>query len=199
MKITTQQLLASLLMLALLASCSRPAAYVQPSAREQFAVTSAPIKSVNSTQSTAPVVSASDVATAPAEQLAQATTALDQVDAMVRNDSKLSTHKTVQKRLNRIRTFLAVTPAKASVTSVVSNAPKKMNLMERLMLKKLNKKISRQLAPNNPNKPMANTGVLVAGAILVILGLVLLIVGSSSTVSIILILAGAVVLLVGLL
>ena len=202
MKITTQQLLASLFMLVFLAACSRPVAYFQPTTREQFATTPAPVKSVNSVESSAPVpavVPASDVTTTPTEQLAQANVALDQVDAMVRNDSKLSADKTVQKRLNRIRTALAATPSKVTVTPGAINAPKKMNLMERLMMKKLNKKISRQLAPNNPNKAMANTGVLAAGAVLVILGLVLLLVGSSSAVSVILILAGAVVLLVGLL
>jgi hypothetical protein len=73
--------------------------------------------------------------------------------------------------------------------------------MERLVLKKINKKINHQLAPQNPNKPMVNAGVLATGAVLVIVGLLLVLLtsGTASTLGIIVLLAGAVLLLVGLL
>ena len=192
----SKHLFAALLGTAFLASCSRPVAYFQPSAREHFAAAAA--------TSAIPVVvapiSAADLAT-PADQVAQASVALDQVDAMVRNDSKLSADKTVQKRLNRVRKLLATASAKSTLTPTAVSAPKKMNLMERLMLKKMNKKISRQLAPTNPGKTMVSTGTLATGAVLVIVGLLLLLLttGTAATVGLIALLVGAVVLLVGLL
>lgn len=196
MKITTKQLLASLLMIALFAACSRPVAYLQPSAREHFAASPAKVESVNSVEATT-----SAVAPTPAGQLAQARAALNQVDAMVRNDSKLAADKTVQKRLNRVRQSLAVTSAKAAQTSTTTNAPRKMNLMERMMLKKMDKKISKHLAPANPEKAMAIKGVLAAGAVLVLGGILLLLLttGTGATIGVIAIIGGLVLLLLGLL
>ena len=199
MKMNTQSLLAGLLMIVAFASCSRPVAYFQPSAREHFATATAKVAPVKSVDASAPVTLAPAVTSTPAEQVAQANVALDKIDAVVRNDSKLAADKTVQKRLNRVRTLLASTSAKANLAPTDVNAAKKMNLVQRLMVKKMNKKISKQLAPANPEKAMANTGVLAAGAVLVIVGLILLLAGGSSTVGVILLLAGAVILLVGLL
>jgi hypothetical protein len=198
MKIGTQQVMAGLLMATLFTACSRPVAYLQPTQREHFAAkTTAPV--------TAPVVATEIVSTpvkTQAAPIAPATTmneALDQMDALVRNDSKLADNKAVQKRLNRIRTLASV--ATTSSTVEASNSTKKAGLMERMMLKKMNKKISKQLAPNNPNKAMISSGTLATGAVLVIVGLLLLLLttGTGATVGLIALLAGAVVLLIGLL
>lgn len=205
MKFATQQLLASLFMIALFAACSRPVAYVQPSAREHFTALPAETQPVNFVDVSGAEVTnspASAIATTPTDQLAQATAALDQVDAMVRNDSKLAADKTVQKRLNRVRTFLAATSAKATTTtSTATNASRKMNLMERMMLKKLDKKISKHLAPANPEKAMAIKGVLAAGAVLVLAGILLLLLttGTGATIGVVAIIGGLVLLLLGLL
>jgi hypothetical protein len=199
----SKHILTALLGAAVLSSCSRPVAYFQPSAREHFAKTpavAAPVASTESvtlpTETTTPAVVAM-----PAEQVAQTTAALDQVDAMVRNDSKLSADKAVQKRLNRIRTLVASTSAKAVAAPTEVSAPKKMNLMERMMLKKMNKKISKQLAPANPDQAMSSRGTLAAGAVLVIIGLLLLVLtsGTASTIGLVAVLVGAVILLIGLL
>ena len=123
------------------------------------------------------------------------------MDALVRNDSKLAGNKTVQKRLNRVRALLASASTKASLSPTEVSAPRKMNLVERMMLKKMNKKINKQLAPANPEKTMANSGTLAAGAVLVIIGLLLLILtsGTAATVGLVAVLVGAVILLIGLL
>ncbi len=194
----SKHLFAALLGAAIFSSCSRPVAYFQPSAHEHFAAAPAKAMSVVSLENSAPMVA--EVVT-PVEQVAQTTSALNQMDLMVRNDSKLSADKTVQKRLNRIRTLLASTSAKASLTPGEVSAPKKMNLMERLMLKKMNKNISKQLAPANPNQTMSSRGTLAAGAVLVIIGLLLLVLtsGTAATVGLVAILVGAVILLIGLL
>ncbi|CAN5491729.1 hypothetical protein BH09BAC4_BH09BAC4_15420 [soil metagenome] len=195
---------ATILGTTILSSCSRPVAYFQPSAREHFATTqtkTAPIATAETpapvaTEMTAPVAIA-----APTEQVAKANVALDQMDALVRNDSKLSADKSVQKRLSRVRTLLASASAKVSLTPTEVSAPRKMNLVERMMLKKMNRKINKQLAPANPERAMAIQPLLVLGAILVIVGLLLLIFGSgtATTIGLIGLLGGAVLLLLGLL
>ncbi|MFD2933577.1 hypothetical protein [Spirosoma flavum] len=204
MRMFSKHIFTALLGAAIFSSCSRPVAYMQPSAREHFVTTSTKAVPLTTTESSAPAVIEATVpvtVATPAEQVAKATTALDQMDAMVRNDSKLSTDKTVQKRLNRVRTLLAVTSTKAAVSPTEVSAPKKANLMERLILKKMNKKISKQLAPANPNKAMSSQGTLAAGAVLVIIGLLLLVLtsGTAATVGLVAILVGAVILLIGLL
>jgi hypothetical protein len=198
MKTTTQKLLAGLLMTTLFAACSRPVAYFQKSQREQFATAqpqaiTAPAVDVATTEQTA------STAAPTTQQLAQANVALDQMDALVRNDAKLAANKTLQKRMSRIRSMVATASTNATLTPSALNAPRKANLVERMVLKKLNKKISKQLAPANPDKAMASTGVLAAGAVVVIVGLILLLTGAASGLGVILLLAGAVVLLVGLL
>ncbi|MBN8823619.1 MAG: hypothetical protein J0I82_16420 [Spirosoma sp.] len=187
-------------MILVIAACSRPVAYFQPSQREHF---SAKTTSETTSPITTPVTTeATDqqVVVTPAEQLAQTNSALDKVDALVRNDSKLAENKSVQKRLNRIRTMLAAQPTDRQTTTAVT-APKKMNLVERMMVKKMNKKISRQLAPANPDKTMMNSGTLATGAVLVLIGLLLLLLttGTGATIGVIALIVGAVLLLVGLL
>ncbi len=201
MRMFSKHIFTALLGAAILSSCSRPVAYFQPSAREHFAAAPAKVAPLASTENVAPASSETTAPTAPAEQVAKAATALDQMDALVRNDSKLSADKSVQKRLNRVRTLLASTSAKATLTPTEVSTPKKMNLVERMMLKKMNKKISKQLAPANPEKTMSSQGTLAAGAVLVIIGLLLLVLtsGTAATVGLVAILVGAVILLVGLL
>ena len=191
MRSLSNHLFAALVGTTILASCSRPVAYFQPSAREHFtAISTQPVVTPEATVSEAAL---------PPVQITQATAALAQMDAMVSNDTKLATDKTVQKRLNRVRTLLA--SAKATVTPTEVSAPRKMNVVERLMLKKMNKKISKQLAPANPDRAMTNSGTLAAGAVLVIVGLLLLILtsGTAATVGLVAVLVGAVILLIGLL
>ena len=198
----SKHIVAALLGVAVFSSCSRPVAYFQPSAREHFATAPAKAETVTQTESAAPAIAQTPASVAtPSEQVAQTTTALEQMDAMVRNDSKLSADKTVQKRLNKVRTLLAANSAKAALAPTEVNAPKKMNLVERMMLKKMNKKISKQLAPANPEKTMVNSGTLAGGAVLVIIGLLLLILtsGTAATVGLVAVLVGAVILLIGLL
>ncbi|UHG92401.1 hypothetical protein [Spirosoma oryzicola] len=207
MKIGTQRLMAALMMASLFTACSRPVAYFQPSQREHFAVapsTPAPVTEATTPAQPAVAVTTAETTPQPTAQAVQATQvneALDQVDALVRNDSKLAADKTVQKRLNRIRALATATSAKSSLAPSETATPKKASLMERLMLKKMNKKISKQLAPSNPNKTMVSTGTLATGAVLVIVGLLLLLLasGTGATIGLIALLLGAVVLLFGLL
>lgn len=204
MRMFSKHIFTALLGAAILSSCSRPVAYFQPSAREHFATAPTKVAPLVSTENVVPVTTETTTPTVvatPSEQVAKTSTALDQMDALVRNDNKLSADKSVQKRLNRVRALLASTTVKATSAPTEVNAPKKMNLVERMMLKKMNKKISKQLAPANPEKTMSSQGTLAAGAVLVIIGLLLLVLtsGTASTVGLVAILVGAVILLIGLL
>ncbi|WP_460994896.1 hypothetical protein [Spirosoma harenae] len=197
-------LLSSLLFVAVFAACSRPVAYFQPTAREHFTSTKAPatppaITAPITTET--PTQEAVNATAEPTAQIAQATAAMDQLDALARNDSKLANNKALQKRLSRIRTMLATTNTTDKLAATNATESKKMNLVERMMVKKLNKKISKQLAPANPEKAMVSTGTLATGAVFVIVGLllVLLTTGTAFTIGLIALLVGAVVLLVGLL
>ena len=196
MKNVTQNLLAGLLMTALGVGCSRPVAYFQPTQHEHFATTPA-VSAIADESPTNRPAEPLTTAPAPTDQIGQAQAALNQVDALVRNDNQLASDRTVQKRLNRVRTLLA--SAKAATPSAVTTT-KKASLMERFMLKKMDKKINRQLAPNQPDKAMISSGTLATGAVLVIVGLLLLLLttGTAATVGVIALIAGAVVLLLGL-
>lgn len=196
----SKPLFTALFGIAILSSCSRPVAYLQPSAREHFATTASQETQKNVAETVAVETPAQTVAT-PAEQVAQATETLNQVDALVRNDSKLSANKTVQKRLNRVRNVLAAASNKTSLSANGTTAPKKMSLVQRLVIKKMNKKISKQLAPANPDKAMAVKGILALGAVILIAGLLVLLLssgGTAATIGVIGIVAGLALLLIGL-
>ena len=183
----------------LLASCARQQAYFQPTARESFKT--APAVAVAQPVEIAPPAEAVSVVLqpAPAVQLAQAKQAISEVEAYVRNDSKLASNKKLTKRMTRLNELMTTSVEKtASETDVAST--KKMNLMQRFMLKKMNKKISHQLAPANPEKAMAVKGILALGAVILIAGLllVLLTTGTGATIGVIGIIAGLALLLIGL-
>ena len=199
MKRYVQGLVASLLMGALFTACSRPVAYFQPTPREHSSYVSKPATVAANQLPALELVSASG--TAPiVTPVAQATQALDKVDALVRNDQKLASDKTVQKRLNRIRTMLVNATNKADLSSTAGTDSKKMNVMQRLMVKKMNRTISKQLAPANPEKAMAVKGILALGAVILIAGILLLLLttGTGATIGVIGVIAGLALLLIGL-
>lgn len=203
MKIHVQGLAASLLMVTLFTACSRPTAYFQPTAREHFsrAAKPAPVADLTS-QVTLPEVASAETVTPASTPVIQATQALDQVDALVRNDQKLAADKTVQKRMSRVRIMLATAVGKGNLSSTTGTTAKKMNLMQRLMVKKLNRTISKQLAPANPEKAMAIKGILAFGAVILLAGIIVLLVSSAgttgATIGIIGIIGGLALLLIGL-
>ena len=207
MNTLSKNLFAALMGVAVLSSCSRPVAYFQKSERESFATKTVTAPVVVETPAVASPaieeatvaqpVQATPIAETPAAQVAQATAALDQVDALVRNDSKLASNKSVQKRLNRVRTLLASSAQNTDLTSTetATAAPRKMNLMKRVMLKQMDKKIKHRLAPE---KTMAKS-LLTIGLIVGIIGLLLIILNVASPLGIIALVVGLALILVDLL
>ncbi|GAB4031254.1 hypothetical protein [Spirosoma jeollabukense] len=192
MRTLSKHLFVALLGTALISSCSRPVAYFQPTAREQFktaqpeaVATTTPIE----TSQPATVETPAPVA-APAEQLAQTKQAMSQVEAYVRNDSKLSSNKKLTKRMARLNDLLTNTSNKATVTTNVASA-KKSTLMERMMLKKIDKKIKNHVAPDQTKVMDSNIRL---GIIIGIIGLLLLLLANGGVLAVI----GAIGLIVGL-
>lgn len=203
MKIYVQSLVASLLMVTLFTACSRPTAYFQPTAREHFSSTTKTSSAAHlANQANALEVASAEAATTTNAPAIQVTQVMDKVEASVRNDQKLVADKTVQKRLNRVRTMLVAAASKGSLKTTTAAASQKMNLMQRMMVKKLNRTISKQLAPANPEKAMAIKGILALGAVILIAGIIILLVSSSgttaATIGIIGIIGGLALLLIGL-
>ena len=182
---------------ALLGACSRPVAYFQPEHRVHYA---APIAVAAKTgaveQPTAPV----ELSVAPVTELnSSANTTIDQLDAYVRNDTKLAANKQLSKRVDRLKKLL---PQSTTHETIAATAPAhKANVFERLIMKKLNKKISKHLSPNNPKKPMANGGLLAGGAVLLLGGILLMILssGTAATIGLIAAIIGLLALIFGLL
>ncbi|MCX6214939.1 hypothetical protein [Spirosoma sp.] len=189
MNTLSKHLFAALLGTAILSSCSRPVAYFQPSARESFksaqpevAVASTPVDGAQPVAEVSPVgVSIAAPATSTDEQLAQTKEAVKQVDAYVRNDNKLASNKKLAKRMERLNEMLATTTTKATVATKMAST-KKMSLMERTMLKKMDKKIKNHVAPDQTKAMNSNVRL---GIIIGIVGLLLLILGGGSVLGVI--------------
>ncbi|SOD98743.1 hypothetical protein [Spirosoma fluviale] len=189
MNTLSKHLFAALLGTAILSSCSRPVAYFQPSARESFkltqtetAVAVAPVEAAQPVSAVSPVeVSMVAPATSVEAQLAQTKQAVKEVDAYVRNDNKLASNKKLTKRMERLNEMLATTSAKATVATNTAS-PKKMSLMERTMLKKMDKKIKNHVAPDQTKAMNSNVRL---GIIIGIVGLLLLILGGGSVLGVI--------------
>ena len=172
----TKHLCAALLGVAALSSCSRPVAYFQRGPvmhyntpkTETVAVVVAPAETV----AFAPVAVATP---APAEQVAQANAAVEKLEAYVRNDNKLATDKKLSKRMDRMRAMLATAATKMSLTPNAAASTKKMNLLERMAVKKIDKQIKNKLSPE---RTMAKS-VLTIGIVIAIIGLILLLIGGS--------------------
>ncbi len=176
MKNITKQVALALTGVALFSACSRPYATYQPSASARIATQEAPI--VAARPATAPVLApvavdqpavteAATVAPAPAiaavrEQLAEA----------VASNKAAVSDKRVQKRLARVNDLLTVAE-RQSVTAPAVASAHKLTLTERLMMKKVAKKINRTLAPDQ-TQATSNTRL---GLIIGVIGLLLILVG----------------------
>lgn len=183
---------------ALLGACSRPVAYFQPEQRVHYSSPTAAVapKTDVVEQSVAPVESPAVVASVSE---ANVPAVADQLDALVRNDSKLAENKQLSKRVSRLKNMLSESATQKTVAATTT--VRKANVLERLMIKKLNKKISKHLAPDSPKKPMVNGGLLAGGVILLVIGLLLLLLGSGTgaTIGLIAAIVGALALIFGLL
>lgn len=186
----TKKMVAVLIGICILSSCSRPVAYFQRGPVESYA---APITQLETTHVSGQAVEA------PTDLAAQANATVLQIEAYVRQDSKLVANKKLNERIVRVKNLLASTAG--TVSPKASQTTHGMNVAERLISKKINRKIGHQLAPNHPEKVMVKTGQLIGSVVLLIAGLVLLIAGTGTVafIGIIVALIGAVGTIISLL
>ncbi len=200
MRTLSKHLFAALMGAVILSSCSRPVAYFQQGPREHFkspqqetVAIATPTEAVEPTavETAAPVVTPT-----PVEQVARAKQVMNQVEAYVRNDSKLTSNKKLTKRMARVNELLTTVADKA--TSTVNFSSKKMTFAERTMLKKIDKKIKNHVAPDATKVLNRNTknGIII-GAIGLILSLIFS--GVIGVIGLILLIVGIVLILLGVL
>lgn len=201
MKTLAQRITLLLAGTALITSCSRPYATVQRTPTEHF-VSAAPARTVQSVapaEAEAPVVVTAPVETpalvtpAPAPEVASVQAQLNEA---VASNKTVMADKRVQKQLTKINAALAASTQQASMAPASQTTAKKMNLMERMMVKKIDKKIKQQMYPQ---KTMAKS-LLTLGAIIAVIGLILVLIGTGglATLGYIALLVGLVLILVDL-
>jgi len=192
----SKHLFAALIGASILSSCSRQVAYFQPTQREHFTATkpqpvaSATAEVAVSESSVTPAPATETVAVqaaAPTEQVAQAKQAMSQLEAYVRNDSKLASNKKLAKRMEKVNDLLA--SANEKTVSTKATSAHKLTLVEKAMLKKMDKKIKNHVAPDEAKYLNKNTknGIIIGaiglilslifGGVIGVIGLVLLVVG----------------------
>ena len=207
MRAFSKSLMAALVGTALISSCSRPVAYFQPTAREQFksaqtvAVAETPATMV-SAEKTQPVLNATEVPAAtvvvqsatPSEQVAQAKQAVNQIEAYVRNDNKLASNKKLVKRMDRVKQLLSNTSVNEP-SSMKATSSQKTSLIQKVILKRMDKKIKNHLSPE---RTMAKS-LLTIGLIVGIIGLLFIILNVASPLGIIALVVGLALILVDLL
>ncbi|WP_461093625.1 hypothetical protein [Spirosoma gilvum] len=176
-----------------LMSCSRLVATFQSDQHERF-FEKQPTPGVNH--------SPADGSTNWAEGLRfPSTKSLNTMDALARNDSKPIGDKVVQQRFHHSRTLLVTPLDNISLEPSKTNNPQRKTGIQRFLLKKISKRLSRRLTPDRPVKTALVEGILVLGAVLLLGGvlLVLLTSGTGFAIGVIALAAGLVCLLVGLL
>ncbi|RRB02298.1 hypothetical protein [Larkinella rosea] len=205
MKTSSRNVFYALIATVLFSACSRPYATYQKMPVEHFASQKPKTAPVFSTEAALPVMEQT-VAAIPSESqpvsavppssaLNQVQKAMDQVTAS--SDNKVVNNK-LQKRMARIQSMLTTTSNQSNLASTQNKVAKKPNLAERLMLKNVDKKIKRALAPNHPNAPKAVNVIVTVGAIVALVGLILFLATTSNAIGVTLLIVGLVLLLVGL-
>ncbi|UFH56744.1 hypothetical protein [Spirosoma sp. KNUC1025] len=201
MSTLSKYLFAGLVGTALISSCSRPVAYFQPTAREQFRTaqveTVAAVTPAQPAEATPVEVAATAAPITPAEQVNQTKQAVSQVEAYVRNDSKLASNKKLAKRMTRLNELLSTAGTKAAVTTNATST-QKTTLMQRMMLKKMDKKIKNHVAPEDTKAMSSN---LRLGLIIGLIGLLVWILGGGTVLGVIGLIAfivGIVLIILGL-
>lgn len=194
MKTFAQRITLFLAGTALITSCSRPYATVQRTPTQKFATTTqtAPVQAIALAQAETSIVVEAPVATpTPAVEVAAVQSQLNEAIA---SNKAMMADKRVQKQMAKINAVLATSSSKEATTNPMATT-KKMNLVERMMVKKIDQKIKNKMAPE---KTMAKS-LLTLGAIIAIIGLVLTLLGVASPLGIIALIVGLVLILVDLL
>lgn len=181
---------------ALLTACSRPVATFQKSQ---------PVRYYAQQKTTEPAVLNEEVVTPSVnvpEPASTETVAIAPVvaetkqasDALASLKTTNATDRRLTKRIERAEKMLAEVNQKTAAQTVT--APKKAGFFERTMLKSIDKKIKKHMAPKDTT---AMTGYVRIGAIVALIGLLLLLIGNGvgATIGLIALIVGLVLILLG--
>lgn len=196
MNTSTKHTLIALSFTALLGACSRPVAIFQPSKAERFytqQTTTAPVAAVETvTPEATPAVAEAPAPVAATK--ADIETMLVKAEAVASAKARPAEARKLERRITKIREVLNTAPA----SSLAPAAPvKKAGLAQRLMMKSMDKKIQKHLAPEQPMR----SSTLTAGLVVGLIGLLLLLLtsGVAATIGLIALVVGIVLVILGLL
>ncbi|WP_375445921.1 hypothetical protein [uncultured Fibrella sp.] len=200
MNTSTKHTLLVLAVTAFLGSCSRPVATFQPSKAERFYSVQTPVMPVATQEVVAsePVAVAPVVAETPAAPVAANATineALTKAEAYASTKARPADARKLERRITKIREVLAANPQQALTTN--NAVSQKTTLVKRMMLKSMDKKIQKHLAPEQPMR----SSTLTAGLVIGLIGLLLLLLttGTAATIGLIALVVGIVLVILGLL
>ncbi|WP_460636563.1 hypothetical protein [Larkinella harenae] len=204
MKTSSRNVFYALIATVLFSACSRPYATYQKMPVEHFgskapkATQTLPAETITAEVQQNDALTSSSEAITVTQQAADLAVAQKAIDQVVASTANKATANKVQKRMARIQSMLAAETSQADQTTKKASVAKKPNLVERLMLKNVDKKIKKTLAPSHPNAPKAVNIIVTIGAIVALLGLILWLATTSTGIGVTLLLVGLVLLLVGL-
>ena len=199
MNTSTKHTILALAVTAFLGSCSRPVATFQPSKAERFysaQTATAPVATQDVVTSepvaAAPVATESVVEATPAAS-ANIDQALTKVEAYASTKAGSKDARKLERRITKIREVLATSPQRVEATT---GATKKATLVQRMMMKSMDKKIQKHLAPEQTML----TSTMTAGLVIGLIGLLLLLLtsGIGATIGLIALVAGIVLVILGL-
>jgi uncharacterized membrane protein YccC len=194
---STKNTFLALAVVALLGSCSRPVATFQPSKAERFYTAQTPTApvAVQEEAVTEPVAVATETETAAVapEVNKSLDQALTKAEAYASTKANSADARKLERRITKIREVLATSPQKLEANNATA---KKASLVQRMALKSMDKKIQKHLAPEQPML----TSTLTAGLVVGLIGLLLLLLttGVGATIGLIALVAGIVLVILGL-
>ena len=181
---------------ALLTACSRPVATFQKSQPERFysqQKTTEP--ALVKEEAVMPIADVPVAASTEAIAAAPVATQTQQAyDALASLKTTHAADRRLTRRIERAEKLLA--DANQKTTTMAVSSTKKASVMQRVMLKGIDKKIQKHLAPKDTS---AFTGYIRIGAIVALVGLLLLLIGNGvgATLGLIALIAGLVLILLG--
>lgn len=197
MNTSTKHTFLALAVTAFLGSCSRPVATFQPSKAERFYSAQTPATPVvaQETVVSEPVAAAVETPAAPVTANTNIEQALTKAEAYASTKARPADARKLERRITKIREVLATSPQQAVATNT---ATQKTSLVQRIMLKSMDKKIQKHLAPEQPMR----SSTLTAGLVIGLIGLLLLLLvapGIGQTIGLIALVVGIVLVILGLL
>ena len=198
MNTSTKHTVLALAVTVLLGSCSRPVATFQPSKAERFYSAQATVAPVVSPEIVASEAVAAVTPVAAAEALPANVTveqALAKAEAYASTNARPADARKLERRITKIREVLAQSPQQTEATAgMVAGTAKKSTMVQRMMLKSMDKKIQKHLAPEKPMRSQTLTIGLVVGLI----GLLLLVLNVAAPLGLIALVVGIVLIILGL-